>query len=166
MKDLYICRTCWVIATPKNVIKGSFLIEIVLWCLFIIPGVLYSIWRFITKDKVCPVCSSLAVVPINSLMGRKLLCEPPRGKSKDINGAAIGVTQVHTQSHEPLRIKGTYHSLLLPLRHSTGYPAKAVHKISSKRNTRFINRVLNYQQDDFIKVDYKSQEGSYQDRET
>jgi hypothetical protein len=75
MKDLYICRACWLIATPKSVAKGSSLIEAVLWCLFIIPGVFYSVWRFITREKVCPTCSSLAVIPINSFMGQKLFNE-------------------------------------------------------------------------------------------
>ena len=75
MKDLYICRACWLIATPKGVTKGSSLIEAVLWCLFIIPGVFYSVWRLITRERVCPLCSSLAVIPINSFMGQKLFNE-------------------------------------------------------------------------------------------
>ena len=75
MKDLYICKACLLIATPKCVAKGSSLIEAVLWCLFIIPGVFYSVWRFITREKVCPMCSSLAVIPINSFMGQKLFHE-------------------------------------------------------------------------------------------
>jgi hypothetical protein len=115
MKDLYICRACWLVATPKVVTQGSFLIEIMLWCSFILPGVLYSMWRSITKEKVCPVCSSLAVSPIDSLMGRKLFYE------------------IHA---------------------------------NSKRNTRFVDKLLNYQQDDFIKVDHKRYEGQYQERGT
>ena len=71
MKDLYICRACWLVATPRNITKGSSLIEVVLWGLFLIPGIIYSAWRFITKEKVCPICSSLSVVPINSEMGQK-----------------------------------------------------------------------------------------------
>lgn len=111
MKDLYICRACWLVATPKIIAKGSYLIEIMLWCLFIIPGIFYSSWRHISKDKVCPACSSLAVVPINSSMGKKLFDEIP-----------------------------------------------------SKRNIRFIKRVLNYRTDDFIKVNHKGHEGQHQGR--
>jgi hypothetical protein len=73
MKDLYICNACWLVATPRSIVKGSSLTEAFLWGLFLIPGILYSTWRFMTKEKVCPVCSSLAVIPINSVMGRKLL---------------------------------------------------------------------------------------------
>jgi hypothetical protein len=75
MKDLYICRACRLVATPKSITKGPSLIEVLLWGLFLIPGILYSAWRFITKEKVCPVCSSLAVIPINSLMGQKIFNE-------------------------------------------------------------------------------------------
>jgi len=71
MKDLYICRACWLVATPKIITKGSTFIEVVLWCLFLIPGILYSVWRYITKEKVCPGCFSLGVSPIDSLMGLK-----------------------------------------------------------------------------------------------
>jgi hypothetical protein len=64
-----------VISTPKYIIKGSHRLEIILWCLFIIPGIIYSWWRHITKERVCPDCSSMAFIPINSLMGRKFFEE-------------------------------------------------------------------------------------------
>jgi hypothetical protein len=75
MKELYICKACWLVASPKIITKGSSLNEVLLWCLFIIPGILYSVWRFITKEKVCPECSSLAVVSIYSVMGQKFFDE-------------------------------------------------------------------------------------------
>jgi hypothetical protein len=106
MKDLYICRACWLVATPKIITKGSALIEVMLWVLFLIPGIIYSVWRYITKDKVCPACSSLAVSPIDSFMGQKFFED-----------------------------------------------------MSSRRNTTFVRKVLNYQQNDFIRVDQRNHEG-------
>lgn len=99
LKDLYVCKACWLIATPECTAKGSSLTEIVLWCLCIVPGVFYSVWRRGAREKACPVCSSHAVVPINSLKGRKFFRE-----------------------------------------------------MYSNRNTRFVNKVLEYDHYDFIKA--------------
>ena len=43
--------------------------------------------------------------------------------------------------------------------------AEFIKKIHSNRNTRFVRRLLNYQQDDFIRVGHQSHEGLYQARE-
>ena len=75
MEDLYICKSCWLVATPKVITKGSSLTEVLLWGLFVIPGIFYSSWRHISKDKVCPSCHSLALVPMNSIIGQKLFDE-------------------------------------------------------------------------------------------
>jgi len=75
MKDLYICKACWLIATPRVIKKGSHVLEKILWCFLILPGIIYSTWRHITKENVCPTCSSLAVFPINSIPGQKLFEE-------------------------------------------------------------------------------------------
>jgi len=71
MKDLYICRACWLVATPKIIAKGSSRIEIMLWCLFIIPGLIYTLWLLITREKVFPRCLSLAIIPVNSARGQQ-----------------------------------------------------------------------------------------------
>ena len=42
---------------------GSILIEIVLWCFFLIPGLIYSLWRLGSKDQVCPSCQRPAMIP-------------------------------------------------------------------------------------------------------
>ena len=55
--------------------KGSHVLEKMLWCFLILPGIIYSTWRLITKENVCPTCSSFAVFPINSIPGQKLFEE-------------------------------------------------------------------------------------------
>lgn len=55
--------------------KGSILIEIVLWLLFIIPGVIYSIWRVTTRAPVCRACGSDRLVPPDSPVARKMRTE-------------------------------------------------------------------------------------------
>ena len=62
--------------------------EIVLWCLLILPGLIYSLWRVTTRSDVCRACGSSELVPATSPVGKKLLVEhglePPRN-------AAVGV---------------------------------------------------------------------------
>lgn len=67
-----ICSRCGARGQPKNRVKGSFLIEVVLWLCFLVPGLIYSIWRLTSKAKVCPTCGAEAMIPLNSPMGQKL----------------------------------------------------------------------------------------------
>ena len=67
-----ICSSCGTIGNPKSFTRGSILIEIILWLCFIIPGLIYSIWRQTTKIKACRHCKAETLVPLNSPMGKKL----------------------------------------------------------------------------------------------
>ncbi|HEY8085904.1 MAG TPA: hypothetical protein VIE69_09920 [Methylophilaceae bacterium] len=77
-----ICAKCGYVGHAKKITKGSFLVEVILWLLFIpglgyfssgriysqggllyvmlffIPGVIYSLWRITTKYYVCPNCDT------------------------------------------------------------------------------------------------------------
>jgi hypothetical protein len=65
-----ICIQCGAVSKPEETIKGSIWIEVVLWLSFLLPGVIYSIWRMTTKAKVCAVCGSSAIIPLSSPEGR------------------------------------------------------------------------------------------------
>lgn len=68
-----ICLSCGsIIKNTKTVTPGSFFIELILWCAFIVPGLCYSFWRLASKHAVCPQCSSKNIVPLNSPIGLKL----------------------------------------------------------------------------------------------
>ncbi len=67
-----ICTNCGTVGAPKTVTKGSFLIEIVLWCFLFVPGIIYSLWRLTTRTKGCRFCGAGNMVPLNSPVGRKL----------------------------------------------------------------------------------------------
>ena len=60
------CMVCGTEAKPRSRTRGSFLIELVLWLMFIVPGLLYSLWRLSTREKVCPACGSPNMVPLDS----------------------------------------------------------------------------------------------------
>lgn len=67
-----ICSNCGYMGQAKKVTKGSILIEIVLWLCFLIPGLIYSIWRLTSKHLACPKCGAQNLVPLDSPRGKKL----------------------------------------------------------------------------------------------
>jgi hypothetical protein len=75
MQPGLICPTCGTRTAGRMVTKGSILIELILWCCFIIPGLIYSIWRLTTKARVCHQCGTAALVPLNTPVGQKLASE-------------------------------------------------------------------------------------------
>jgi hypothetical protein len=78
-----ICLTCKFVADPIRVVRGSFFLELALWLFFLIPGLLYSIWRLTTKSEVCPACGNPSMIPISSPAGQELLAEETRPTKKE-----------------------------------------------------------------------------------
>ena len=73
MNIKYFWKECGHVGKPKKVIKGSFFIELILWFLMIIPGLIYTLWRLSTKNKVCPKCEHDSMIPGDSPIGEKLI---------------------------------------------------------------------------------------------
>ncbi|MFZ2882079.1 MAG: hypothetical protein WA019_03315 [Candidatus Moraniibacteriota bacterium] len=56
--------------------RGNGLVEFILWCFFLFPGIIYSIWsRGGSGKKVCPKCGSTTMIPTDTPMGQKLMAE-------------------------------------------------------------------------------------------
>lgn len=72
MKPEFICDNCGTAEKTKTVASGSLALEVLLWCLFIIPGVIYSLSRIFNSKRVCSCCGGRSLVPINSPRGREL----------------------------------------------------------------------------------------------
>jgi len=72
MAETFVCTTCGAIGQVKRQTPGSILIELVLWIAFIVPGVIYSLWRMSARRRACAVCGSTAIVPANSPRGRQI----------------------------------------------------------------------------------------------
>lgn len=75
MKQEYICTICGHVGYPKKITKGSFIMEIVLWIFFLIPGIIYSVWRLSSKRKICSACGNVSIIPADTPMGQKLIKE-------------------------------------------------------------------------------------------
>ena len=67
-----ICGTCGTIGTPKTETRGSIFIEIILWLCFLIPGLIYSVWRLTTRRPVCRECGGHQLMPVTTPAGRAL----------------------------------------------------------------------------------------------
>jgi ribosomal protein S27AE len=74
-RDLF-CQNCGTVARPRTRVRGSFLIEVFLWLCLIIPGVVYSLWRVTTKEKVCPQCGAGQMIPLDSPRAKAALERP------------------------------------------------------------------------------------------
>ena len=68
-----VCRNCETYGYPVyGATKGSALITVILFCFFIIPGVIYAIWRNTGRRMVCAHCGSAALVPWDSPVGQRI----------------------------------------------------------------------------------------------
>jgi len=70
-----ICSLCYTLGKSVNRTKGSFLVEIALWLLFCFPGVIYSLWRITSTEKVCARCGGQTIpvrTPRGEMMWRQL----------------------------------------------------------------------------------------------
>lgn len=53
--------------------RGSIWIELVLWLFFLVPGIIYSIWRLTSRRTVCPACHNPGLIPVASPKASKEL---------------------------------------------------------------------------------------------
>ena len=75
MKQVVACPVCRYVGPPRRVTPGSFLIELVLWLAFLIPGLINSLWRMSSRRDVCAACGNPQVVPLGTPMGQAILHE-------------------------------------------------------------------------------------------
>ncbi len=50
------CPNCNYEGKAKSETPGYFLIELILWACFLLPGFIYSIWRLCSRQDVCSAC--------------------------------------------------------------------------------------------------------------
>ena len=71
----FICTTCGYMGKMDKTVKGHFVIEIILWICWLLPGLIYTIWRLNNKTNICPKCGKDNVVDAESPIGKKLVKE-------------------------------------------------------------------------------------------
>jgi hypothetical protein len=70
-----ICPACGTRGEPRTITRGSLLIEIVLWLCFVVPGLIYTLWRLTTRQQGCPSCEQSGMIPVDSPVGKRMLKE-------------------------------------------------------------------------------------------
>lgn len=68
-----VCAACGHHGPTKLQAKGSTGLELGLWLLFLLPGLIYSLWRVSTKRQVCTACGADHLVPESSPVGRRFM---------------------------------------------------------------------------------------------
>lgn len=93
-----ICTNCGTVQHGDKRLPGSGWIELILWLCYIVPGVIYSIWRRGAKRAVCASCGSPALVDTLTPVGQRLaatlhpggLPPPPPRQYAQIPPALLG----------------------------------------------------------------------------
>lgn len=67
-----LCTVCGYKGKAKRITKGNLGMELVLWLLMIIPGLLYSLWRLTTRYDGCPLCHGNTLIPLDSPVAKKI----------------------------------------------------------------------------------------------
>ena len=91
---MYIrCPNCQYQGKAKKITKGSIGVEILLWLFFIIPGLIYSVWRVSSRYDGCPKCGYQFVVKLKEEEVDKAILEADKleaQKEPQIFGGEIG----------------------------------------------------------------------------
>ncbi len=66
------CSTCGHKGAPKYLTRGNIWTELVLWCCFLVPGMIYSLWRRSSSSMVCSNCSAGTLMSGDSPAAQKM----------------------------------------------------------------------------------------------
>lgn len=66
-----VCVQCCQAVAPR--LPGSGWIELILWLCYLVPGLIYSIWRRSEGAIICPYCKTPTMVPVHSPAGQAIL---------------------------------------------------------------------------------------------
>jgi hypothetical protein len=73
MSKQKLCTTCGHTGPSETITEGHFAIEVILWLMFIVPGIIYTLWRLTTRHEGCPKCHAKTIIPIDSPIAQKFL---------------------------------------------------------------------------------------------
>ena len=105
----YVCMECGCQRDPIDAKRGLLAIEIFMWLLYILPGVIYSIWRRVRRQEICPNCRTPSIVLTSSsrAMGMRRLMKTfsqpqmPNSKNSNSDSPQQPVSGEQAQSPKP-----------------------------------------------------------------
>jgi uncharacterized protein with PIN domain len=63
---MVFCEDCDFVGQPARVKPGTTGTEVVLWLCLIVPGLIYSFWRSMSRFEGCANCGSRRIIPADS----------------------------------------------------------------------------------------------------
>ena len=69
----YVCTACCCTDKPIKYRRGRNKREILLWICFIVPGLLYTIWRNTSTILACPRCETTTMISTKTPHGQRLI---------------------------------------------------------------------------------------------
>ena len=105
-RHIRICKQCGTLNDKENEgsLPGNGWIELVLWLCYIIPGLIYSIWRRSKKNMACSACSSKELIQVGTPVGTQLARQyHPRAIVAD-SGPLLAPDAQNVQQHSVGRI--------------------------------------------------------------
>ena len=75
------CPDCGYVGEPEENTPGSLKMEVVLWLLFVVPGLLYSAWRWSARGQACAHCGNTRLVATDSPVARAAFAARSPSKS-------------------------------------------------------------------------------------
>ncbi len=67
------CPNCGAVDYAVRRTRGAFVIEIVLWFCFVLPGLLYTLWRATSKYDACAKCGLPGPIPLSAPRAQEAL---------------------------------------------------------------------------------------------
>ncbi len=71
-RPTHVCRQCSYAGKPEWFKAGSLKMEIILWCCLIVPGIIYTVWRYKAATPVCPKCGYGPMMKSDSGLGYRM----------------------------------------------------------------------------------------------
>lgn len=108
MSEEVVCTKCGHVGPPTSITKGSFAIEVVLWLCFIIPGLIYSLWRLSSRHQACAMCGNAEILPPEAPIAQKFLREnlPEKSVQTKVGPARPPSKTAHTVGKSLGRLVG------------------------------------------------------------
>lgn len=70
-----VCKHCGHVGHPRIHTPGHLAIELVLWLCFIVPGLIYTIWRVTSRHGTCTACQSRDILPRNAPAAQDIIAK-------------------------------------------------------------------------------------------
>jgi ssDNA-binding Zn-finger/Zn-ribbon topoisomerase 1 len=71
--NVAVCKNCEEIGQVKDILPGSGWVELALFLLIFVPGVIYSVWRRKGTKQVCSACGSDQLVAAKTRLGKQII---------------------------------------------------------------------------------------------